>query len=185
MTKATRSVRRQRASRKDLQFAQIPHNGYYAIFVDDPISLKGTFHDLLDRRATKLIYIGIAGTSLYQRLVKQDLQHQRPSTFFRAIGPILGYRPPPGSLKRMRNKYNYRFGLEDTSEIIAWINEHLSVNWLEATPALKTVETLLIKTYSPIINTEDNPNPAIELANLRAECRMIARNLPRGTGQIE
>jgi hypothetical protein len=157
--------------------------GYYAIFVDDATSLKNPFQDLLVQKATNLIYVGIAETSLYQRLIRQDLQHRSPSTFFRAIGSILGYRPMPGSLIGMSNQNNYKFGQEDTTEIIAWIDEHLSVNWLEANPAVRSVETSLIKAYSPIINTDDNPNPASELANLRSECRIIARNPPYGAGE--
>ena len=33
----------------------------------------------------------------------------------------------------------------------------MSVSWAEANPALEEVETLLIRKYSPIINTDDNP----------------------------
>ena len=68
--------------------------GYYTIFIDDGGVLPSLYGDLLLQRATSLIYIGIATVSLYGRLVEQDLQHRRSSTFFRGIGSILGYRPP-------------------------------------------------------------------------------------------
>jgi hypothetical protein len=71
----------------------------------------------------------------------------------------------------------------NTTEIITWIDEHLLVNWLKANPTVRSVETSLIKTYSPIINTDGNPAPVTELANLRSECRIIARSAPDGAGE--
>jgi len=111
--------------------------GYYAIFIDDGAALPSPYGDLLLGRATALIYVGIATVSLYVRLVEQDLQHRRASTFFRGIGSILGYRPPPGWLVGKSNQNNYRFSVADTAEIIEWIGGHLSVNWAEADPALE------------------------------------------------
>jgi hypothetical protein len=149
--------------------------GYYAIFVDSPNQLQSPFSNLLLERRTRLIYIGIATKSLRQRLVEQDLLHRQPSTFFRGIGAILGFRPSPGSLFGKSNQTNYKFSPEDTKQIIAWIDEHLSVSWIEADPAIEEVERGLIRKHFPIINTDDNPKPVLELAALRRECRMIAR----------
>jgi hypothetical protein len=149
--------------------------GYYAIFIDDGGGLPSPFGDLLLQRATSLIYIGIATVSLHGRLVEQDLQHRRASTFFRGIGSILGYRPPPGSLAGKGNQNNYRFGAADTTEIIEWINGHLSVNWAEADPALETTEASLIRAHRPILNTKCNPDRLSQLAALRDECRRLAR----------
>jgi len=149
--------------------------GYYAIFIDEPSKLPKPFRDPLVQKGTTLIYIGIATGSLLERLVKQDLLHQKPSTFFRAIGAILGYRPPPGSLAGMKNQHNYRFSVSDTNAIITWIREHLSVNWSETTPAVAEFEQSLIRKHSPVINTDANPSPVQELAALRYECRIIAR----------
>jgi hypothetical protein len=152
--------------------------GYYAIFIDQATSLPNPYADLLLQRATRLIYVGIATVSLHKRLVEQDLRHRRPSTFFRGIGPILGYRPPRGSLVGRRNQNNYRFSESDTAEIISWINEHLSVNWVEADAALPATEACLIRAHQPILNTRHNPEPVPELAALRDECRRIARKPP-------
>jgi hypothetical protein len=149
--------------------------GYYAIFIDDGGALPGPYGELLLQRATHLIYVGIATVSLYARLVEQDLQHRQPSTFFRGIGSILGYRPPPGSLVGKANQNNYRFSATDTAAIIEWINGHLSVNWVEADPALETTEASLIRTYQPLLNTKYNPDAVPQLAALRDECRRIAR----------
>ena len=152
--------------------------GYYAIYVDDAGNLPSPYCDLLLRRRTDLMYIGIATVSLYQRLVQQDLRHQSPSTFFRGIGPILGYRPQRGSLVGMKNQKNYRFSVADTAAIILWIYAHLSVSWLEAKPALKGIEASLIGLHRPILNTTHNPERVPELAPLRAECRRIAADIP-------
>ena len=75
------------------------------------------------------------------------------TTIFRAIGPILGYRPVRGSLVGKSNQNNYRFGAVDTAAIIRWIDEHLSVNWAEADPADGAAETALIQLHWPILNT--------------------------------
>jgi hypothetical protein len=149
--------------------------GYYAIFIDDGAALPSPYGDLLLQRATALIYVGIATVSLYGRLVEQDLQHRRASTFFRGIGSILGYRPPPGSLVGKSNQSNYRFSAADTTEIIEWNGRHLSVNWAEADPALETTEASLIRAQRPILNTKHNPDRVSQLAALRDECRRLAR----------
>jgi hypothetical protein len=149
--------------------------GYYAIFVDDGSALPSPFGDLLLKKATSLIYVGIATVSLYGRLVEQDLQHRRASTFFRGIGSILGYRPPLGSLVGKANQNNYRFSAAGTTEIIEWVNGHLSVNWAEADPALETTEASLIRAHRPVLNTKYNPAPVSLLADLRDECRRVAR----------
>jgi len=151
--------------------------GYYAIFVDDGGSLPRPYGDVLLQRATNLIYVGIATVSLYNRLVEQDLQHRRPSTFFRGIGSILGYRPPRGSLVGRANQNNYKFCAADTTEIIKWINGHLSVNWVESDPALQTTEVSLIRAYRPFLNTKHNPDRLSQLAALRDECRRLASAL--------
>jgi hypothetical protein len=72
--------------------------GYYAIFIDNAAALPSPFRELLVQRATRLIYIGIANRSPHERLVEQDLRHREPSTFFRGMGAILGYRSVAGSL---------------------------------------------------------------------------------------
>ena len=156
--------------------ARVPSRpGYYAIYVDDATALPSPYSDVLSRTATRLIYLGIATVSLNQRLVQQDLRHQRPSTFLRAIGPILGYRPPRGSLIGMANQNNYKFSMEDTALILRWIVQHLAVNWIEETPAVAATEEALILARCPLINTTHNPDALPALAALRRECRTIAR----------
>lgn len=147
---------------------QVPMRpGYYAIFINASCELPSPYRDLLVQSDTKLIYIGIA-------TVKQDLRHEGRSTFFRGIGAILGYRPPCGSLRHKKNKNNYGFSRSDTDEIVSWIERHLLVSWVEAVPALASIEKDLIRKYSPMLNTTHNPTPVHELAALRRECRIIA-----------
>lgn len=152
--------------------------GYYAIFVDDALSLPNPYRDILRARETRLIYIGIATKSLCERLVDQDLRHRSPATFFRAIGAILGYRPAKGSLVGKKNQNNYRFVAADTAAIIRWIDGHLSVSWSVAEPAMESTETALIQVHRPLLNTAKNPEPLTALASLRDEYRRIAREDP-------
>lgn len=151
--------------------------GYYAIYVNDTSVLPNPFREELANRGTQLIYIGIATVSLHERLVKQDLRHRSPSTFFRGIGPILGYRPEVGSLNGKSNQNNYKFSASDTAEIICWMGVNLSVSWIEESPAFVSTETekALIRTHQPLINTQHNPAPSRELAALRRDCRRMAR----------
>jgi hypothetical protein len=159
--------------------------GYYAIFIDIPHSLPSPFSALLNQRGTRLIYIGIAKRSLHQRLLSQDLLHRKPSTFFRGLGAILGFRPTRGALFGKINQNNYTFSTPDTGRIVDWIKQHLSLSWLEAEPALEQTEQLLIREFAPIINTDHNPTPVMQLSELRAICRDIARADPgRNAGMV-
>jgi hypothetical protein len=138
---------------------------------------------LLVKKQTNLIYIGIAERSLFKRLFEQDLRHKHPSTFFRGIGPILGYWPPPGSMAGRKKPDNYTFSKSDTAKIVNWIDNHLLVSWVKANPALKGIELRtelkntekeLIRQHCPIINTTHNQHKVKELADLREDCRRIA-----------
>lgn len=148
--------------------------GYYAIFIDNPRALPNPF---CERVKSGLIYIGIATKSLRERLVTQDLWHNKPSTFFRGLGAILGSRPPRGSLVGRKNNKNYCFSRDDTTEIITWINKHLKVSWIEVEPALTKIEESMIKVHSPILNTRHNPASLVELRELRDRCRSQANAL--------
>lgn len=150
--------------------------GLYAIFIDDSNNLPELFATYLKKQDTNLIYLGKASKSLFVRLFKQDLRHKKPSTFFRAIGPILGYWPPRGSLVGKENQYNYKFSPADTQAIISWINEHLSVRYLPGVPTceISLLEANAIATLRPLLNTSHNPEALPELASLRKKCRNIA-----------
>src|SRR3990167_6143329 len=149
--------------------------GMYAIFTDSPALLPEPFASRLRSRDTTLVYIGIASGSLRTRLVEQDLRHRSPSTFFRGIGAVLGFRPAAGSLVGKKNQRNYRFSVTDTAAVIEWINQNLSVRWLTVDPtSLASAEKHAIRTHRPLLNTVDNPDPMPELAALRALCRSIA-----------
>lgn len=151
-----------------------PLPGYYAIFVDSPKSLPKTYGSFLEKRRTCLLYIGIATKSLLQRLIEQNMEHKHPSTFFRGIAPILGFRPPIGSLVERRNQNNYFFSKDDTLQIVEWLEKHLFVSWVQDSSTQKQVESEIIKLNRPLLNTQHNPDKLEALAQLRKECRMIA-----------
>jgi hypothetical protein len=150
--------------------------GLYAIFVSAPSTLPHPFSSRLIEKRTRLLYVGRAKDSLYARLCEQELQHKSAATFFRGLGAVLGYRPASGSLLGMRNQYNYRFTDEDTAAVIQWIEKHVAVRWM-ALGVAETVllESLAIMALQPLFNAKHNPDPSVELATLRRECRRVAR----------
>jgi len=153
-----------------------PQPGFYSIFIDDPINLPEPYAGHLREKQTTMLYIGIAGRSLLKRLIKQDLRHEGRSTFFRAIGAILGHRPLPGSLAGMKNQNNYTFSAGATRSIISWINDHLSVRFVQAATARHpNAEKFTIRRNCPILNTTHNPQSISALAELRKVCRTGAR----------
>ena len=149
--------------------------GLYSIFVDDATSLPDPFRSLLVSGGNRLLYIGRARDSLYQRLIEEELRHKKAATFFRGIGALLGFSPPSGSLREKKNKKNYKFSTADSAKIIAWNEQHLLVRWLalEAEQVVQ-VEAVVIHALRPLMNTIHNPNCRPELAALRAECRRVA-----------
>lgn len=152
--------------------------GYYAIFVHNPDELPDPFGRTLRVRGTDLIYIGVAKkTDLRDRLLKQDLRHERPSTFFRSLGAILGYRPRQGSLSG-KKAGNYRFSIEETNKVIAWINGNLRIHWIPDGSVSLVEEKGAILERVPLLNIAHNPMRIGRLIELREECREIARQAP-------
>lgn len=154
--------------------------GFYSIWIDEAGNLPAPFSTRLMERDTTLIYVGIATRSLLKRLVRQDLHHESPSTFFRSLGAVLGHRPPRGSLAHRKNKRNYEFSDDDTGAIRAWVNEHLSVRWVESAPAPSADERLAIGQLRPLLNIQHNPDRMVELQRLRKECVTMACGSPEG-----
>jgi len=144
--------------------------GLYAIFVDTNQSLPPAFAEILGGRQTTLLYIGIATKSLFRRLVRQDLHHRSPSSFFRSIGVVCGHRPLKGSL---RNGCNFQFS--DNAAIVTWINEHVSVRWVCRSAGLAEAEIKAIRRYRPLLNVAHNPSRLPQLLRLRRECISLAR----------
>ena len=161
-----------------LSIEDIPNTpGIYAIRIKSPDLLPPEFSQELKRRGETLLYIGQASKSLQKRLWEEELHAQRPATFFRSIGAILGYYPPKGSLRGMRNQSNYKFSSSDNTKIIKWIQDNLLVNFVECTSnTLDTIEKSIIKETTPIVNIQDNPRPFELLRKLREYCREIARS---------
>ncbi len=151
--------------------------GYYAIFMDmdSTCRLKPPFKEILRTRGTDLLYVGIAEkTGLRDRLVGQDLRHRRPSTFFRSLGAVIGYCPPPAGLKGN----NYKFSPEDTKKIVDWIDGVIRVHWVAESPAFLAEEKSAIRELCPLLNIRHNPKRIPELVELRKKCVAIARQAP-------
>jgi len=151
-----------------------PVPGMYAIRIKNPDALPEPFKSEMLRRGNRLIYIGIATTSLHQRMLNQELRANGHGTFFRSLGAMLGYVPPYNSLNDKKNKRNYTFSNEDENRIIDWINEHLLVSWIEQSNSLEEVETGLIIKHKPLLNVAKNPYAMEALSALRKRCVEVA-----------
>ena len=150
--------------------------GIYAIFIDHPDSLPEPFRSLLAKRANQsLIYVGQASKNLRTRVSKQECLHQRPGTFFRSIGVVLGRISPSGGK-------NFEFSEGDKASVTNWIKQHLSVGW---TTAIEDVdidhqEKTLIKQECPLLNLKHNPQRLLQLRELRSLSRQaLAQPAPR------
>ncbi len=156
--------------------AEVPRKpGLYSIYVDSADALPPPFDNELKERGSQLLYIGIASKNLHRRLIRQDLRHRGPSTFFRGMGAVLGYRPPAGSLRERANKSNFKFNSCDTAAIIRWIDDHLLILWVERErSSLRETEKDLIRQLTPLMNWDHNSKKSITLARLREQCREIA-----------
>lgn len=144
--------------------------GLYCIKLKPGIVLPEKFGKVIE---DGIIYIGIASTSLYQRLWEQELNHKSAATFFRSIGAMLGYLPLKGSLVAKRNKRNYKFNEEDTEKIKNWMKLSLLINFVSVVNSkseIKEIEKSLIKEFSPLVNIEHNDNKSHALIEARAKC---------------
>jgi hypothetical protein len=149
--------------------------GLYAIFIDRPERLPSAFSAALKSAGTRMIYVGRSEACLNERLLEQDLQHARRSTFFRGIGAVLGYQPPAGSLRDKANKNNYRFSAIDTRRIIDWLERHVTVQWVPLELRdVSRLEKVVIRELCPLLNKTHNRKSLRELGQLRAKCRRIA-----------
>ncbi len=151
--------------------------GLYAIYIKNPNILPEILRNDLTRRNETLLYIGKTEKSLRERLWGQELHAQRPATFFRTMGAILGFRPAKGSLRNKRNQCNYRFPPKDKALIIQWMEHNLLVNFIAYSHNLSETEKNLIQEVKPLMNIQHNPQPCEFVIQSREECRRIARSL--------
>jgi len=151
--------------------------GLYAIYIKNPDILPEIIRNDLTRRNETLLYIGKTGKSLRKRLWGQELHAQRPATFFRTMGAILGFRPSKGSLRNKCNQCNYQFSSKDKAQIIQWMEHNLLVNFIAYSHNLNEIEKYLIQEVKPLMNIQNNPQPCEFVIQSREECRRIARSL--------
>ncbi len=154
-----------------------PMSGMYCIRIRDVKTLPQPFSDELSRRGHDIVYIGIASKSLRRRMLGQELRARGHGTFFRSMGALLGYTPPPGSLIGKSNQRNYRFSEADNARIIEWMNAHLTVHWVTMESGWDQLETALITKHRPLVNLAKNRSALPELSMLRKKCVDIALSL--------
>jgi hypothetical protein len=161
---------------------QVPNAvGLYSIHIAELASLPVELqvHQRKYAALEHVIYVGkaLGEKGLYGRLVRQDLHHRGPSTFFRGIGSVLGYFPPADSLVGKRNLRNYKFSRDDTVRIREWMRKNLRVSFVELDKEKTEIESLeaeLIRKLRPCLNTIANPCPSLFVAAKRRLCREIA-----------
>ena len=160
----------------DLVENMIPNeSGLYSIRVDKIEALPEEFRTELKKRDDTLLYIWKATRSIRERLWEEELHAQRPATFFRSIGAVLGYFPPIGSLLGKRNQHNYKFSPEDREKIIQWIETHILVNFVVCKEDIDSIEKNIIEENRPIMNIQNNPIPFKRLIELRKQCIEVAK----------
>jgi hypothetical protein len=141
--------------------------GIYAIFIDHPDSLPEPFRSCLEKRGNQnLIYVGQAAKNLRTRVWKQECLHQKPGSFFRSVGVILGYISSRGGK-------NFEFDDEDKVKVIEWIKQHLSVGWTTGIEGatIDHAEMTLINQSCPLLNLKHNPQRLSRLRKLRSRSR--------------
>lgn len=149
--------------------------GLYCIKLRNSAALPGNIGPMRDDR---IIYIGKASKSLYERLWEEELNCERPATFFRSIGAMLGYLPPKGSLYGKSSK-NYKFDRDTDMKIKKWMRQSLLVNFVVAeSTCVADVESRMIAKYRPLANIQGNPTASEMLKCLRAKCLEYARSIP-------
>lgn len=153
--------------------------GLYAITVQAPACLPPFFGSLLLERQHACLYIGRTSKgripSLKRRLGNYDLRGKGDSTFFSALGVMLGYRPPIGSLVGKKDN-NIRFSTDDRNRVAAWVEQNLTVAWRVLDPAtVEDLEPQLIRAIKPLLNWKHNPAKLEKLKVLRDGARRWAR----------
>lgn len=148
--------------------------GLYCIRIKDISTLSRPYSEILSERNHNILYIGKATCCLKKRFLDQELRGIGHGTFFRSLGAMLEYRPQIGTLVGRKNKHNYKFTLDDSKEIINWINSNLLCSWIECNGISERLETKLISEYLPLVNLAKNPAALQLIRDLRKECKRVA-----------
>jgi hypothetical protein len=150
------------------------HSGQYCDRGIDIVDLPLPYREAILTRNHNIMYIGIATKSLKTRFLGQELRAKGHGTLFRSIGAMLGYLPTKGSLVGKVNCRNFKFSIDNSRQIIEWINKNLIVNWIAFEGDFEALETTLIAQYRPLLNIDKNPEALALLRHARAECVRIA-----------
>ena len=151
----------------------LDEKGFYCIRLKEKSELPTRYQEILESRVYKYIYIGKAERSIKKRL-DQELEHKSPGTFFRSIGCVLGYLPMRGHLAGKVNQNNFKFSKSDTEKIIDWLRRNIEVSIVAYDDNFNSIEGMLIKKYTPLLNVSKNPLKLKELVEDRKRCKKIA-----------
>jgi hypothetical protein len=163
-------------------YSRLP--GIYGFFL-----LKGCLHigvKNLQAANGTLLYVGKTESSQKKRDAGEHLADGGTghSTLRRSLGALLreelNLKPQPrGDTETSARRFtNFRFDDVGEERLTAWMKEHLSVGFCElTTDELEAREKELIKSATPALNIDDNPESSyradVKLA--RARCVGLAR----------
>ena len=77
-------------------------------------------------------------------------------------------------LNNIYTRRNYKFSVQDSAEIIRWIEDNLEINFIAHSENLGKIEESLIVKYVPLLNLDKNPVKLSELVELRRKCKAVA-----------
>ena len=113
-----------------------------------------------DFNGLKVIYTGIAGTSLRKRDFRQHFEGNNAgkSTLRKSLGVLFGYKQVPRD--KNPNSKKTKFGLADEEELTVWMRNHLIMFFRPKTSidSIESIEIKLINHFNPPLNIKGNHN---------------------------
>lgn len=79
-----------------------------------------------------------------------------------------------GHLAGKVNQNNFKFSKSDTEKIIDWLRRNIEVSIVAYDDNFNSIEGMLIKKYTPLLNMSKNPLKLKELVEDRKRCKKIA-----------
>lgn len=134
-----------------LNSSELDQMGFYIIKIKNGSKLPERYQRIINKRNSKLIYLGKAESQSLRERLNQEVYHTNPGTFFRSIGAVLGYTPISGHLKDKINQKNYKFSKTDTQGITKWLlaNVEFSIHPIRD---YFSIEKKLIEKHCPLLN---------------------------------
>lgn len=124
----------------------------------------------------KVIYTGLAGSSLRDRDVKKHIRGTAgSSTLRKSLGALFGYLPIPRDSNFDKNRKT-KYGDTEEKQLSDWIVTNLLFFYYPNNDC-ETLENLLIKEFNPPLNLSKNDNPINQ--KFRAQLTALRNRKPQ------